>query len=69
MAAGKKPKEQYKVMANYRFSRIGEEVQDVPFSVDYLLGYLVQLMVVEDAHALSEKQGNQALNEIVKGSI
>ncbi len=64
-----KPKMQYEVMANYRFCRVGDEVQDVPFSADYLLGYLVQLMIVEDAYALDEKQGNQMLSEIVKGSI
>ncbi len=64
-----KPKVQYGVMANYRFSRVGNEVQDAPFSADYLFGYLVQLMIVEDAYALDEKQGNRMLSEIVKGSI
>ncbi|MCB1109804.1 MAG: DUF2764 family protein, partial [Chlamydiia bacterium] len=63
------PKGQYEVMANFRFNRIEEEVQDHPFSLDYLLGYLVQLMIVEDAYILDEKQGNQKLSEIVKGSI
>ncbi|WP_316356941.1 DUF2764 family protein [Candidatus Neptunichlamydia sp. REUL1] len=64
-----KPKMQYDVMANYRFSRVGDEVQDAPFSADYLLSYLVQLIIVEGAYALNEKQGNQMLSEIVKGSI
>ena len=64
-----KPKIQYEVMATYRFNRVGDEVQDAPFSADFLLGYLVQLMIVEDAYALDEKQGNQKLSEIVKGSI
>lgn len=64
-----KPKEQYDAMARFRFNRIGEQVQDHPFSLDYLLGYMVQLMVVEDAYQLDEKQGNETLSEIVKGSI
>ncbi|MCB1107211.1 MAG: DUF2764 family protein [Chlamydiia bacterium] len=65
----KKPKEQYEMMAKFRFNRMKEEVQDVSFSVDYLLGYLVQLMIVEDVYALDEKEGNQTLSEIVKGSV
>jgi hypothetical protein len=64
-----KPKEQYEVMAAYRFNRVGDAVQDIPFSIDYLLGYMVQQMIVDDAYALNEKQGNQTLSEIVKGSI
>ncbi len=67
-AAGK-PDEEYRVMADFRFHRIGEEVQDHPFSVDYLLGYLVQLMIVEDAFVLDEKRGNVNLNEMVKGNL
>ena len=62
-----KPKEQYEVMAAFRFNRVGDEVQDDPFSLDYVLGYLVQLMIVEDAWALDEKHGSQMLSEIVKG--
>ena len=56
-------------MAAYRFNRVGDAVQDIPFSIDYLLGYMLQQMIVDDAYALNEKQGNQTLSEIVKGSI
>ncbi len=56
-------------MAEFRFHRIGEEIQDHPFSVDNLLGYLVQLMIVEDVFALDEKRGNANLNEMVKGNL
>lgn len=64
-----KPDEEYRVMAEFRFHRIGEEIQDHPFSVDNLLGYLVQLMIVEDVFALDEKRGNANLNEMVKGNL
>lgn len=64
-----KPDEQYRLMANFRFSRIEEMVQDRPFSLDYFLGYLVQLMVVEDFFALDEKRGRESLTEMIKGSL
>lgn len=67
--AGQNPEKQYQVMADFRFHYIEEAVQDHPFSVDYLLGYLVQLMIVEDAFALDEKRGNANLNEMVKGNL
>lgn len=65
----KSPEEQYHLMADFRFRRIGDEVQDDPFSIDYLLGYLVQLMIVEDDFAQSERKGNEHLTEMVKGSL
>jgi len=63
------PKRQYEAMAVFRFDRIAERVQDAPFSIDYILGYFVQLMIIEDWNALSEMQGNQSLTEIVKGNV
>ncbi len=64
----KKPEEQYEVMARYRFERVLEAIQDKPFSIDYLLGYLMQLMILEDRFALNEKRGAEGLNEIIKGN-
>lgn len=66
---GKNPLDQYMLMASFRFERIGEEIQDHPFSLNYFLGYFVQLMIVEDLRALDENRGNERLNEIVKGSL
>ncbi|MDN3508484.1 MAG: DUF2764 family protein [Candidatus Neptunochlamydia sp.] len=66
---GQKPDKQYQLMADFRFHRIRDMVQDHRFSIDYLLGYLVQLMIVEDAFALDEKRGSENLNEMVKGNL
>lgn len=63
------PEEQYHLMAEFRFSRVADEVQDDPFSIDYLLGYLVQLMIVEDDFAKSERRGNEHLIDMVKGNL
>ncbi|MGE0199222.1 MAG: DUF2764 family protein [Simkaniaceae bacterium] len=62
------PKRQYEAMAAFRFNKIAERVQDDPFSIDYILGYFIQLMIVEDGNVLNEKEGNQNLTEIVKGN-
>jgi len=42
----KDPMEHYDFMAEFRFDQIEERIQNVPFSVDYALGYLVQFMIV-----------------------
>ncbi|MCB1082543.1 MAG: DUF2764 family protein [Chlamydiia bacterium] len=65
----KNPEEHYHLMGEFRFRRVLEMGEDEPFSIDYLLGYLVRLMIVEDVFALSEKKGNEHLNEMVKGSL
>ncbi len=60
------PLAQYKIIARYRFSSIMDAVQDHPFSIDYLLGYLIQFMMVEDWNQLDDEQGREQLNTIVK---
>jgi len=59
------PKKEYEVMAIFRFEKIAEMVQDIPFSIDYILGYFVQLMIVEDYHFLDDMEGEQRLTKIV----
>ena len=63
------PMEQYLAMAKYRFKKVEEKVQDHPFAIDLSLGYMVMLMIVEDAYALDEKKGQENLNEVVKGNL
>ena len=63
------PKGQHQVMMSYRFHRIEEMIEDIPFSLDRLLGYLVELMIVEDVHVLDEQRGSENLDEMVKGNI
>ncbi|MEM8727204.1 MAG: DUF2764 family protein [Chlamydiota bacterium] len=67
--AEREPDKHYRLMADFRFRRIEDIVQDYPFSIDYLLGYSVRLMIVEDLFALDEKRGNENLNEMVKGNL
>lgn len=65
----KSPEEQYRLMAEFRFRRVEDEVQDDPFSIDHLLAYLVQLLIVEDNFAQNKRKGNENLTEMVKGSL
>ena len=60
------PLDQYQTLAQYRFNRLSEEVQDQAFSVKYAVGYFVQFILAEDWNKLNEQKGNQQLNGIVK---
>lgn len=62
----KSPKQQYKAIAQFRYQNILEKIQDHPFSIDYLLGYLAQFMIVEDWNALNEKEGSERLSQMIK---
>ena len=61
--------QQYQLMAGFQLERIADTTQDRPFSSDFILGYLVQHMIVEDWQALDSVKGNESLTEIVKGSL
>jgi hypothetical protein len=65
----KSPEEEYYLMAEFRFQWVKEKVQDDPFSISYLLGYLVQLMIVEDDFAQSKEKGSEHLTQMMKGSL
>ena len=62
----KNPKEQYRALAEFYFHNILEKIQDHPFSIDYLLGYLAQFIIVDNWNMLNEKKGNERLNQVVK---
>jgi len=59
------PKEEYEAMAAFRFEKITEKIQDSPFSIDYILGYCIQLMILEDWSSLNEAEGKQRTTKII----
>ena len=61
---GGNPLEQYQRIAEFRFHQIEEKTQDTPHSIQFVLGYLIQFMTVEDWNALNEKQGNNLLTTL-----
>lgn len=60
---------QKQVIVQFRFDQIQEMVEGDIFSIDYLLAYMIQLILVEDWNFLNKEQGSAILNKIVKESL
>ena len=65
-AVEKDPMRHYNLMAEFRFNWVEQDVQDKPFSFDYVLGYLVQFLIVEDGCLLQDKRGGELLDEFMQ---
>lgn len=63
------PRSQYEMLVRYRIEFLKEKVQDDPFSIEYILAYLAQLILAEDWNALNEKQGKKLLSTLVKEEL
>ena len=61
-----KPMYQYRHLAEFRFRKLREMVINKPFSVDYLLSYLLRIAILEDLRSLDEVKGQEILNGILK---
>ncbi|MBP9841441.1 MAG: DUF2764 family protein [Simkaniaceae bacterium] len=55
------PMDQYLKVAEYRFEKVDDLLQGDFNSMDGILGYLIQFMIVKNYHALNDQQGNQLL--------
>jgi hypothetical protein len=51
------PRKMHWALLNYRLKKIEELKINYPFTIDWLLGYLAELMLVEDWWVLDQKQG------------
>ncbi len=60
---------QKKILMQFRFDQIEEMVEGDLFSIDYLLAYMIQLILVEDWNFLNKEQGHTTLNQIVKEAL
>lgn len=65
LSCGKDPWEQYKTIAKWRFDRIGGLVGKPLFSIDWILSYMAQLLIVEDWNELDEMKGKMILDAFV----
>lgn len=63
------PLELHKALCEYRFQKIEEMIGLDVYSIDRLLGYLVQLSIVEKWQELDKKKGMALVDTIVKESI
>ena len=62
------PLELHKALIEWKFSKIDEMLEFDPFSIDRILGYLVQLILVENWQELDENIGLNLVKHIVKES-
>lgn len=59
--------EQYRAVCVYEFEKI-EEMTGYPlFTLDWILGYLARLLLVERMHALDEKRGEEVMQRYKTG--
>lgn len=63
IAAGEDAEKRYYFLAEYRYRKVKELVQSPLFSIDWILGYTVRLMIVEDWIALDRKKGEETLEQ------
>lgn len=65
-AANGDPWEQNKAITEYRFRMVQQMVEAETFSIDSMLSYLVQLMLIEYWHELSREKGQIILSTFKK---
>ncbi len=66
LSCGPDPWQQYKTFAAWRFHRIDELIDQPSFSIDWILGYMAKLMILENWSDLNEEKGAMIL-ETLKG--
>ena len=66
-ACGPDPWQQYDSFAKWRFDRIGALASGPLYSIDWVLAYLAQHLLVEDGVRLSLERGEEMLRTIAQG--
>lgn len=66
-ACGPDPWKQYDTFARWRFHRIGGLASGPLYSIDWVLAYLAQHLLVEDGVRLSLEKGEEMLRTIAQG--
>jgi hypothetical protein len=62
LSCGSDPWQKNQVLARWRFNKIATLVQDPLFSIDWILAYIAQFLIVDQLHELDEKKGRQILD-------
>lgn len=68
-ACGSSPMVQQDFFSEWRFDRIGSLAEGPLFSIDWVLAYLAQHLLVEDGVRLSSERGEQILRNIAEGGV
>lgn len=64
--AGRNPLKQHFAILKYRFNHYNRFLEEAPFSLDSLLAYFVQHMILDDYYGLSKEEGKQFLDSILE---
>lgn len=67
VACGPDPWELYLSLREWRFKKIAEMSYRFPFSIDWILGYFIQYLIVDDGFRLDKQAGAELLEKIVVG--
>jgi hypothetical protein len=62
------PMQLYQALLEYRFQKINQMVGVQTFNMDFILGYMAQLIMLEKWMELDKKKGLEIVENIVKGS-
>lgn len=63
-----KPLDLHQALVQYRFEKVEEFMGLKTFNLDYVLGYLIQLVMVEKWLQLDKQKGTEIVDKIVKGT-
>lgn len=56
----------YQALCAFRFNKVAQLIDNQIFTLDRLLGYMVQLILVEQWEALDQEKGNQLVDSYIK---
>ena len=59
------PIEEYQLVLQYKFEKIQSMLEGSLFTVDVILGYLIQLMLIEDRFKLDQENGMKRIEEMI----
>ncbi len=61
-----RPKMQYHDFSEYRFRMTKKQIEMSSFTLDWLLGYIILFVILEDYHNTNPEEGTNTLNKMMK---
>lgn len=61
------PLAEHRAFAEYRFKKVEEMTEAHPFSIDQILSYMIQLMIIESIEELDKEKGKMILQTFKSG--
>ncbi|NGX55812.1 MAG: hypothetical protein K1060chlam5_00039 [Candidatus Anoxychlamydiales bacterium] len=61
------PKNLHFLLLQYQFNEIDKMMDDKPFTIDQILAYFAQLLLIEDYQSLNVEKGKEKLDSLIEG--